>query len=172
MSMSLRIEAGPSGRDRRPLAVAQLGAGGDRVRAAPAASRSLWALKARHSLRVDLVEAVLGEERQQVADEPPAVVGSVFAIDRPVAEDAVDFASSQADAYCVEGRNAALEPGRRRTGAWTPDAGADARERRSPARRRRWLVPAAAAAARAAAPLVQRLVLPRSVGARSAGEMP
>ena len=81
-----------------PTPVPQFGAGVDR---APQLGGfpQLVGLERQAELGVDLVEAVLAEERQQVLGQSPAVVALRVGVDRPVAEDAALFASSHADAY-------------------------------------------------------------------------
>ena len=103
VSISLRIEAGPSGRSRPAAAIAQVGAGGER-RAQLGRLLELVRLEGEAQLAVDRVEPVRGEERQQVADQPPAVVGLGVGVDRLVAEHAVDLAAQPRRRVLVEGR--------------------------------------------------------------------
>ena len=170
-SISLRIEAGPSGTTRPALR----GRAGRRRRRSLArslgASRSLCALNARQSSRVDLVEPVAAEERQQVARGASGSPGSVLAaIGRSPRTPSI-LRLQPGGGVLVEGRDGA----RARPSAAT--LGCSASRFQTPARTRARmlpssrradaLVPAAAAAALAVRALVQREALARAAGAEA-----
>jgi len=51
----------------------------------------LWAFERETALAIDLVQPIVGEEREKVAGDAQAVVGLRIAVDRLGAEDAIDL---------------------------------------------------------------------------------
>jgi hypothetical protein len=139
------------------VAVAQHGARLDR-RAQLRGLAQLVRLEGEAEARVDLVQAVSREEREQVVGEPPAVVRLGPGVDRAVAKHTVDLGLEPAGGVLVE-RWHPPRNGRRRWLPLAPHPGLHAGEDVLQLDRRRSLVPSASATAVAVAPLVQRDML-------------
>ena len=135
-AVSLRIIAGPERSHSPPAAVAQHGAGLDRS-SELGGFLELVGLEGETEVGVDLVEAVLAEERQQVVGQARAVVGLGVRADRPVAEDAVDLRLQPGRGVLVERRDSS-----------SPTGGGGLRLRQTPARTRARMFSSSTAAVR------------------------
>src|SRR3954447_16312648 len=105
-SMSLRIDACPSGDDPSTAGVAKIGAGIDRP---PQLSglADLVGLEGQAQVGVDLVEAVRAEEREKVGAQSPEVVRTRAGRDALVAKHSVGLGLQPVGRVLVEGRHRA-----------------------------------------------------------------